>query len=160
MTLDETECWHAVGNNREQGGASASEQGGAERYSREHRLRSPADFARVRHVGRSVSGAHLTLGYARQERPGAADATQPTGPTRVGFAVGKRVGGAVTRNLVKRRLREAMRRRLRLLAAGWDLVVVARPAAAATSAAQLADELDRLLSRAKVLASGNKGTKV
>ena len=52
MTLDETECWHAVGNNREQGGASASEQGGAsaseqggaERYSREHRLRSPADF--------------------------------------------------------------------------------------------------------------------
>ncbi|GAC1448496.1 MAG: ribonuclease P protein component [Ktedonobacterales bacterium] len=170
--------WHAVGDDDQgQGGAHASEcrqQGdaatdgprarGAERFRREHRLRSPADFVRVRRVGRSVAGPYLSLGYARRERPGAAEAppdvAQLLGPTRVGFAVGKRVGGAVTRNLVKRRLREAMRRRLRLLTPGWDLVVVARPATATANAAQLADELDRLLRRAKVLASGSEGTKV
>jgi ribonuclease P protein component len=170
--------WHAVGDDdRGQGGAPVGAGGqrdaaaadgprvrGAERFRREHRLRSPADFVRVRRVGRSVAGPYLSLGYARRERPGAAgttpDAPQLLGPTRVGFAVGKRVGGAVTRNLVKRRLREAMRRRVRLLTPGWDLVVVARPAAATASAAHLADELDRLLRRAKVLASGSEGTKV
>jgi len=74
-------------------------------------------------------------------------------PTRIGFSVSKRVGGAVTRNLVKRRLREAARHRLAALASGWDLVLTARPSAASVGYPLLVAELDDLFTRAGVWAA-------
>lgn len=71
------------------------------------------------------------------------------GVSRFGFAVGKRVGNAVARNLVKRRLREATRA-LRP-ADGWDVVIVARPAAATADFAQLGGALRSLFGRARLL---------
>ncbi len=73
-----------------------------------------------------------------------ADQSDEKGPTRIGFSVSKRVGDAVTRNLVKRRLREAARHRLALLTGGWDLVVTARPSSAAAEYSELGAELDDL----------------
>ncbi len=49
------------------------------------------------------------------------------GPTRLGLSVGTKVGNAVARNTVKRRLREAFRRCKDQLPAGFDLVVNVRP---------------------------------
>lgn len=69
--------------------------------------------------------------------------------SRFGFAVGKRVGGAVVRNRVKRRLREigwALDP-----PPGWDIVVSARPAAAGATYAALHASLAGLLRRAGVL---------
>jgi ribonuclease P protein component len=129
---------------------------GAARFGRERRLRSTSDFARVRRVGRSVSSALLTLGYARCAPSTDGASPQPVVPTRVGFTVGKRVGDAVTRNRVRRRLRETMRHRWQVIAPGWDLVVIARSQAAAADSAALAHDLDTLLSRAKVLATGSE----
>ena len=70
---------------------------------------------------------------------------------RVGFVVSKAVGHAVTRNLVKRRLRHLVRERLgaregRLPPRGM-LVVRALPAAAGATYDDLADELDRCLEK-------------
>lgn len=145
----------------------------AERFGREHHLRLSRDFARVRREGRLARGAALSLGYARQVfaaaavangQPATPDGTearspgaQPAGPTRVGFSVGKRVGGAVARNRVKRRLREIARRQmLPRVAPGWDLVIIAWPPAAMADSAALAAELERLVARAKVLALGSE----
>ncbi|MFZ5586199.1 MAG: ribonuclease P protein component [Thermodesulfobacteriota bacterium] len=64
--------------------------------------------------------------------------------SRLGLTVSRRVAGAVGRNLVKRRLREAFRRAGGRLPAGIDLVVVARPGAAETAFA----ELSRLFNQA------------
>lgn len=111
-----------------------------QRLRRSQRVRSSLDFARIRRRGRSIGGRLLALGWARQP--------EPARPTRVGFSVGKRVGGAVVRNRVKRRLREAIRRELASVPPGWELVLSARaPAADATSAA-LAAEVGALLRRA------------
>lgn len=68
--------------------------------------------------------------------------------SRYGFAIGKRVGNAVVRNRVKRRLREAVR----ALApgGGWDVVIIARPAATAVDLAGLRGALASLLRRAHV----------
>jgi ribonuclease P protein component len=66
---------------------------------------------------------------------------------RVGFVVSKAVGPAVTRNLVKRRLRHLARERTALLPANALLVVRALPAASAASYTDLARELDRGLQR-------------
>jgi len=70
----------------------------------------------------------------------------PSGP-RVGFVVSKAVGPAVTRNLVKRRLRHLCRDRVPVLPAGSMLVVRALPAAASASYEALARELDRCLAK-------------
>jgi ribonuclease P protein component len=67
---------------------------------------------------------------------------------RFGFVAGKRVGKAVVRNKVKRRLREGIR--LLELRPGWDIVVIARPAAAAADYHTLKRSALRLLSRAGV----------
>jgi ribonuclease P protein component len=75
--------------------------------------------------------------------------------SRYGFSVGKRLGGAVVRNRVKRRMREIMR--ALPLEAGWDIVFIARPKAAAADFAVLEKTVRGLLSRAKILAREYEG---
>ena len=75
----------------------------------------------------------------------------PTGLTlsRYGFSVSKRVGKAVARNRVKRLLREILR--IMPLKSGWDIVFIARPAAASSDYASLKTSVEGLLSRARLL---------
>jgi ribonuclease P protein component len=75
--------------------------------------------------------------------------------SRFGFAVGKRVGGAVVRNRVKRRLRELVR--ALGPTEGWDVVIIARPDAASADVARLRNALSSLFRRAGLLASRNAG---
>ena len=76
----------------------------------------------------------------------------PNGLTlsRYGFSVAKRVGKAVTRNRVKRLLREILR--LTLIKPGWDIVFIVRPAAAGADYVSLEKSVRGLLSRARLLA--------
>jgi ribonuclease P protein component len=66
--------------------------------------------------------------------------------SRYGFSVGRRLGGAVVRNRVKRRLREILRSVP--LKPGWDIIFIARPAAAGTDFDGLGKSVLSLLSRA------------
>jgi ribonuclease P protein component len=66
------------------------------------------------------------------------------GHPRVALVVSSRVGGAVRRNLVRRRLREAARPLLARSELSVDLVLVARPAAAAAPFAELEAEFRAL----------------
>ena len=70
--------------------------------------------------------------------------------------VSRAVGSAVTRNLVKRRLRHLARPRLDALPAGSMLVVRALPASASAGYDELAEELDRVLRKVGVeIATGD-----
>jgi len=74
------------------------------RFPKARRLLRHADFERVYKQGRRHFAAHMTVFY--WPRVG----SQPQGQgLRVGFTVGKALGGAVQRNRMKRRLREAVR---------------------------------------------------
>jgi ribonuclease P protein component len=76
-----------------------------------------------------------------------AAAGDSTEPALVGFVVSRAVGPAVTRNRVRRRLREAVRARIGELPHGSLLVVRANPAAAAVPWPTLCQELDVVLNR-------------
>jgi len=70
--------------------------------------------------------------------------------SRIGFAVGKRVGNAVTRNLIRRRLRAIIR--TTPFVPGYDLVVTAWPEAAAARYGELEQAFRQCARRAKLLA--------
>jgi len=105
-----------------------------------HRLTRSGEYARVRRDGRSQAHPLLIL------------ASAPNGGevTRVGLAVGTKIGSAVVRNRVKRLLREAVRARLDLLPRGYDVVLIARREAAAAGLRDVAAALDSVLRRARL----------
>lgn len=71
---------------------------------------------------------------------------------RAGFVTSKKVGGAVVRNRLRRRLREIVRMEQGRLKTGFWCVVIARPSAAGVSYRRLKDEWLRLADRASILA--------
>lgn len=83
------------------------------------RLTSSADFDRVYRQGRSHANRYLVI-YAF---PRAENSTEP----RLGVSVGRRVGGAVERNRMKRLMREAFAAAAPELPPAHDYVLVARP---------------------------------
>ena len=100
----------------------ASAHGGGKRRGRRQRLSRSAEFDRVFREGRSHASRQLIV-YAF---PNSESDTEP----RLGVSVGRKVGGAVQRNRVKRLLREAFGSVSGELPGGHDFVVVARPEAA------------------------------
>ena len=86
------------------GSADLSGPGKRSKFPRSVRLLRHADFERVYKQGRRHFAAHMTVFYLAAGR----SRTRPRA-VRVGFTVGKVLGGAVVRNRMKRRLREAVR---------------------------------------------------
>jgi ribonuclease P protein component len=106
---------------------------------RANRLRRRNDFAAAYQRGRAWSNDLLAV----RARPNGLPLS------RFGFAVGKRVGKAVVRNRVKRRLREIVRSLHPV--GGWDVVIIARPAAADADFASLSAAVRSLFSRARLV---------
>lgn len=80
--------------------------------------------------------------------PGSSVAGEDVTPPRVAYAIGKRVGPAVTRNRVRRRLRASVVRHRAALQPGAVYLIGAGPAAAAASFEELDATLAELLARA------------
>lgn len=93
---------------------------GRAKRGKRSRLSRSADFDRVYREGRSHASRHLVV-YAFPRSTVAED--EP----RLGVSVGRKVGGAVERNRMKRLLREAFWATSESLPEGYDFVLVARP---------------------------------
>jgi ribonuclease P protein component len=102
-------------------------------------MRRRQDFTRAvrqgSRSGRVLLTGHLLVPAGEEDRP-----------PRAGFVVSRAVGIAVVRNRVRRRLRAAVREYLSSLPGGSLLVVRAHPQAATARQADLAAELDLVIS--------------
>jgi ribonuclease P protein component len=105
---------------------------------RQYRLQKNKAFQYVYHRGKSVACRDLVMLVAKSKG------------MKVGFSVSKKVGNAVTRNLVKRRLRECFRPYLGGVKNGL-YVVVARPSAAEATFQSLQRDVRYLLKKHNVL---------
>lgn len=72
----------------------------------------------------------------------------------IGFSVSKKIGGSVTRNLVKRRMREAVRSFLPELKSGYHLIFVARSSIVSADFQNVRETLYRLVQKAGLLVKG------
>jgi ribonuclease P protein component len=92
-----------------------------EKFPKRRRLLRHADFDRVYKKGRRHFAAHMTVFYLPRES-GDRQEGEPW-QFRVGFTVRKVLGGAVERNRMKRRLREAVRLQGVVPQGGVDVVI-------------------------------------
>ena len=111
-------------------------------FERAARLRRSSEFQRLTRTGRRQVSHAFVLVVA----PGLAGGDSMR--TRLGVVVGRRVGKAVVRNQVKRRIREWFRHRSASLARGVDVVVVGRASATELSSRETWQQLNGLARRA------------
>ena len=107
--------------------------------SKHRRLRRREEFRRVLRDGNRARDALISIT--------AADTGAPDSEPRYGFAIPKRVGGAVTRNRIKRRLRTIVNQTDH--PKGWDYVIYAFPAASDATSERLAQSVETLVKRLK-----------
>ncbi len=110
------------------------EQKRERRFPRTSRLLKHADFDRVYREGRRHFAVHMTF-FALPRDGG-------SGP-RVGFTVGRALGGSVGRNRIRRRLREAVRVNLHALEMPVDVVINPKRSAMTAEFAALAAEVNQ-----------------
>ena len=96
-------------------------------FPRAARLLKHADFERVYKQGRRHFSSHMTVFYLRQAEGDSSQRAVPEKRARIGFTVGRVLGGAVERNRIKRRLREAVRLRRSVLKGAGAVDVVINP---------------------------------
>lgn len=98
-------------------------------------LSRPQDFAAFQGDGTTRSHPLLTARFRRTDLE----------TTRFGLSTGRTLGGAVVRNRVRRRLREALRVMAPSFQPGWDVLIIARPSIVAADHAAMVGALRRTL---------------
>ena len=101
-------------------------------------LRSAADFQKIQSQSRSRAHPLLLLRYRRNGLD----------RTRYGISTGRKVGSAVVRNAVRRRLRTILRALDAEVQPGWDVLLIMRPAAAGVKQLELDAALRHVLAGA------------
>jgi len=104
-------------------------------------LSRPQDFAALQGDGTSRSHPLLTARFRRTDLE----------TTRFGLSTGRALGGAVVRNRVRRRLREALRVMAPSFQPGWDVLIIARPSIVTADHAAMVGALRRILTKGGAL---------
>jgi ribonuclease P protein component len=119
------------------------------KFSRASRLSRASEFRLVKASGKSWTGRHIVLAILPRE-----EGTSP----RIGIITTKRIGNAVCRNQVRRRIREIFRLNQYRIRKGFWLVVIARASSTRATSVELERDWLRLIERASILAPASDGS--
>ena len=122
------------------------------RFPKSARLTRASEFKRVKEEGESFHGRFIVLSVLKHPESTGQKITAPHMRPRIGFVTSRRVGAAVTRNRVRRQLREMVRASRPVLREGFWLVLIARSRAAGASFQALQRDWSTLAQRAGILA--------
>jgi ribonuclease P protein component len=123
---------------------------GGAKFQKSKRLLDNEEFRRVFRSGKRLNSSFLTLIFRFfQPKLGV------IGP-KLGLSVSKKVGNAVIRNKIKRRIREIFRKNQLSIAKNVEIVLIPRSEAASVGYQELEKSMLGLLSRANVFNSGEK----
>ncbi|MBM7591823.1 ribonuclease P protein component [Brevibacillus fulvus] len=109
---------------------------------RSHRLRKNEEFQKIFQQGSSSANKQFVIYFARREGQAV---------FRAGISVSKKIGNAVTRNRVKRLIREALAALEDEILADMDFIVIARQGIEQMSLETITQSLRHVLKRAKLL---------
>jgi ribonuclease P protein component len=112
---------------------------------RHYRLRRNSDFQLIWQQGEFFSSTLMVLGFRENNLDN----------SRFGFVVSKKLGKAVQRNKIKRRMREAVRLRLEQIKPGYDLILIARQPINRASYPEIEQALNYLLRKSGLLRAGS-----
>ena len=119
------------------------------KFPRSTRLNRASEFNLVKASGKSWHGKHLVL----------ATLTRDTDtPSRIGILATRRLGNAVNRNKVRRKIREIFRLNQHRIRKGFWLVTIARVSSVAATYHELERDWLRLAERASILATSSYGS--
>jgi ribonuclease P protein component len=142
--FDQTIAVSAIAPQEESDGTERGKKIG---FPRSGRLLRHADFERVYKQGRRHFSATMTVFYLARAVAEPAESKRGSAPItsgpRVGFTVGKALGGAVVRNRMKRRLREAVRLARVAQAGAVDVVINPKKSLLAAEFAAVLNEVKR-----------------
>ena len=119
------------------------------RFSRSFRLQRTSEFKLVRAFGKTWIGTHLIMVVLYRETDF---------PSKIGIVTTKRLGKAVVRNRIRRRIREIFRLNQHQLREGHWVVTIARTSSAFASYQELERDWLRLAKRASILAPTPHGS--
>ena len=108
-------------------------------------IKNNYEFRRLYAHGKSKAGKDIVVYCRRNGRP----------YNRVGFTVGSKVGKAVARNLVRRRLRDIYSRSESGLSLGYDIVIVARSGSALAAYRELESQMLRIFEKLGIVKNEN-----
>ena len=112
-----------------------------------HRLKKRNEFRTVFQRGRSFANRQFVLYYYKRKTDG---------PFRVGISVSRKVGKAVTRNRIKRLIKEVVRHWTPILKPQVDMVIIVRKSAAGMEYQQVKQSLRHLFNKVNLFQKRSK----
>ena len=114
--------------------------------NRNNRLRKRYQYKYIYKSGKFLSEKAVTLHFVSSK----------TKFVKIGFAVTKKIGHAIKRNLVRRRLREIMRKHLPNIKENFNIIIVAKEQILDTEFLSLEKQIFNLLKRADLIKNDEK----
>jgi ribonuclease P protein component len=108
-----------------------------ETFNKADRIRKRSEFLRLNREGKKVQNRHFIIFYAPGRRY----------RTRLGITVARKVGGAVTRNRIKRIAREYFRKNRDQLKGVWDINLIAKKEVANLPAETINNAIEKLFKK-------------
>lgn len=113
-----------------------------------YRVKKERDFQKVFHQGKSYANRNFVVYVLEKDQA----------HFRVGISVGKKIGNAVERNAVKRKIRANIYELRTKIHPNVDFIVIARPTVSKLSSKEVYSNLLHVLTLAKIITKGEEST--